>query len=100
MAWQLPTDLMNDTQGLLEGTALWASDVTFGFFWAGLLLGFIVVLTISTYRYGGDKAFGFGGVAGIFGSMILLILGLIPVWIATTIIILGSIAIAYMFYNR
>lgn len=100
MPWQLPTDLVNETTGLLEGTAKWAYNVTFGTFWTLLLLGFCVVLGMTSYRYGQEKAVGYACIAGLFGSLILVTLKLMPWWIASLFILAGCGGLAYMIVNR
>ena len=96
MAWPLPTDLVNATTGLLEGTALWAYNVTFGLFWSALLLAFCVVIYIAASVYEDDRAFGFSGVVALFGSTILVTLNLMPWWIAGAFILAGAIGLVAM----
>lgn len=96
MAHALPTDLTNSTQGLMTGMALWAYNVTMGTFWSLMLLGFCIVLYISTSKYTGDRAFGFAGVTGLLGSIFLLIMNLMPWWIASAFILVGAMSIAFM----
>lgn len=96
----LPTDLTNSTTGLMEGMAIWAYNVTNGIFWAALLLGFCVVMGIAASRYTSDRAFGFAGVIGIFGSMFLVTLNLMSWWFASLFIIVGAILVVTMIINR
>ncbi len=98
--WKLPTDLVNDSQGLMEGTANWAYEVTSGTFWAALLAGFCIVLFMVSYRFGQERAFGYASIAGVLGSMILVTLNLMSWWIASIFIIVGGIGITYMALNR
>ena len=96
----LPTDLVNETTGLLEGISIWAYNVTNGVFWAALLLGFCVVMGIAASRYTSDRAFGFAGVIGIFGSMFLVTLNLISWWFASLFIIVGAILVVTMIISK
>ncbi len=100
MAHQLPTDLMANGTGLFEGMANWAYTVTNGLFWFLLLLGFCVVLGWAASVYSTDRAFGYAGVTGIFGSMMLATLGLMSWWIATIFILAGIISIAAMIMSK
>lgn len=100
MAFQTPTNLVNETQGLFEGMARWAYNVTEGFYWTGLLLSFCFVLFMASYRHGQDRAAGYAGITGLFGAIILLTMGLMPWWIASLFIIFGAIGLAYMIMNR
>lgn len=100
MAFQTPTNLVNESQGLMEGIARWAYNVTDGFYWTALLLGFCVILWMSTYRHGQERALGFAGITGLFGSIMLATIGLMPWWIASLFIIFGAIGMAYMIMNR
>lgn len=100
MAWQTPTNLVNATIGLFQGTAIWAYNVTFGLFWAMLLLGFCIVLWISTVRYGSERATGYAGVIGILGSLFLVTLGLMTWWITSIFIICGLVGVVYMILNK
>ena len=100
MAFPLPTELVNETSGLMEGFSIWAYQVSNGTFFTMLLLGFCVVLYIATSRYEGDRALGFAGTAGLFGSLILATLGLMPWIIATGFILAGGFGIAYMVLNK
>ena len=100
MPWPLPTDLTNETTGLLEGTAEWAYEVTQGTFWSMLLAAFCIVLWISSSRFGQERSLGYAAITGLFGSIFLLILGLMPWWIASVFIIAGTAGITYMIMNR
>lgn len=98
MAHELPTDLIDTSAGigLIEGMAKWAYNVTFGWFWSMLLMGFCVVLYIAASRYSGDRAFGYAGVVGLFGAILLVTLNLMPWYVASIFIIVGAISIASM----
>lgn len=100
MPWQTPTNLVNETQGLGEGIANWAYNVTFGTFWSLLLLGFCIVLWMSSYRYGQERSIGFASITGLLGALILVTLGLMPWWIASIFIICGAIGLTYMIVNK
>ena len=99
-AHPLPTDFSNSTQGLLIGMGTWANTVTNGLFWTMMLLGFCIVLWVATNKYTSDRAFGFAGTAGLFGSMFLATAGLITWWIATIFIIVGAVSIVSMIISR
>lgn len=100
MAWELPTDLVNDSQGLMEGTARWAYRVTGGWWWTLMLMGFCIVLYWVASVHKDDKAFGYAAITGLFGATILVTLNLMPWWIASIFIIAGAFGIAGMILNR
>ena len=100
MAWTLPINFVNETQGLMEGMAIWANDVTFGIFWAALLLGFCIVLFMATGRFGLDRAFGFSSFTGLLGAMILVTLNLMSWGIASLFILAGILGLVYMIVNK
>lgn len=99
-AHQLPTDLSNDSIGLIEGAGDWANNVTYGSFWFLLMLGFCIVLWISTVRYGVAKAFGYAGTTGLLGGIFLLIIGWISWVYASMLIISGAASIAFMIKSK
>jgi len=96
----LPTDLVNDTSGMLIGIGDWANNVTYGAYWMLLLLGFCIVLFISASRWGNVRAFGFAGTTGMLGAIILLIIGWIPWYFASAFIVVGAISIVVMSVSR
>jgi len=85
MPWQLPTDLVNETQGT---------------FWSLLLACFCFVLFMASVKYGQERATGYGGIAGLFGALILATLNLMSWWIASIFIIVGTLGLTYMIMNR
>lgn len=97
---QLPSDLVDDDTGLIEGMGDWANNVTEGAFWTLMLLGFCIVLMISTMGYGVPRAFGFAGTAGLFGSIFLIIIGWTPWWIGSIFIVAGAASIVFMIKSR
>lgn len=97
---QLPSDLVDEDTGLIEGMGDWANNVTEGAFWTFMLLGFCIVLLISTVRYGMPRAFGFAGTAGLFGSMFLIIIGWMPWWIGSIFIVAGAASITFMIKSK
>lgn len=92
----LPTDLVDSDTGLMEGLGDWANGVTGGAYWTMMLLGFCIVLGVSSSRYGIDKAFGYAGTTGLLGSIPLMILGWIPWYFGSMFIIVGAISIVAM----
>ena len=100
MAWQMPTDLTNETTGLMQGTAIWAYNVTYGLYWSMMLLAFCIVLFISTSRYNTARALGFASFAGMMGAIILLTLKLMSWWIASIYILVGVGGIVLMIMSR
>ena len=97
----LPSDLVTEDTTLMEGMGNWANDVTNGVYWFFMLLGFCMVLFISTIgRFGTDKAFGYAGITALFGSISLLIIGWISWIYASMMIITGVLAIAFMVKSR
>ena len=102
MAHLLPTNLLQagECSGLLHCYAKWANDVTAGFFWIGMLLGFYVALYMATARLGNTRAFGFSSTIGLIGSLFLVTLGFISWWIASAFILVGCIGIAAMILSE
>jgi len=96
----MPTDFVNGSTGLMEGISTWAYNVTDGIFFSVLLLGFCIVLGISSIKSGIERAVGYAGVTGLFGAIILVTLGLMPWWIASLFILVGAGGIAFMIVNR
>ena len=96
MAHQLPTDLIQGDQGLLSGLALWAYNVTGGFFWTGMLATFCIVMFIATSRYNATRAFGFAAFTGLSGAIFLAIAGLMPWWTASLFILTGVVGLAML----
>lgn len=92
----LPGELIETYGGLIYGLAKWAYIVTEGWFWALILIGFCVVLLISTVRFGNTRAFGFASVVGIFASIMLAILQLLDWWLASLFILVGLVGFAGM----
>lgn len=99
-AHDLPTDLVDDDIGLMEGMGIWAKNVTSGFFWSFMLLGFCIVLWMATARYGNERAFGYAGTVALFGSILLVMIGWIDWSHASILIIIGAIGIATMVRNK
>ena len=101
MAFQLPGTFMDTcTDGFLYCIAVWANNVTQGFFWTALLIGFVAVLAISTQRFGGTRSFGFASFTGMIGAIWLATLQLMPWWIASAFILVGVIGIATLVLNE
>ena len=98
-AHQLPSDIMTD-EGLMYGMALWANNVTNGLFWTMLLAVFCIVLYIATSRYTTERAFGYAGVTGLFGSIFLIILNLMDWKIGTIFIGVGILGIVWLVVKR
>ncbi len=96
----LPGKFMNSSTGMVEGFANWAYQVTDGIFFTFMLLGFCIILFIATSRYSTARALGFAGVTGLFGSIFLVILGLMSWWVASIFIIFGAISITFMIMSR
>ena len=98
MVYQMPSNLINSSTGtgLFSGIALWAYNVTGGFFWTGMLLTFCVVLFISTAKFNTPRAFGFASFIGMMGSIFLAIGKLMPWWVCSAFILVGVIGIVGM----
>lgn len=96
----LPTDLIDDDTGLMEGMGDWANTITQGGFWTLLLLGFCAVLMISTMNYGVARSFGYAGTTGMFGAISLAIIGWMPWWIASLFIVAGAASLVFMIKSR
>ena|SRR3990167_8488736 len=99
MAHPLPTNL-GSCEGLFYCLADWAYDVTGGLFWALIFLGFLIVLFVGTQRFGTSRAFGFSSTIGIFGSIFLATMQLIPWWVATLFILGGLVGFAILRLNE
>lgn len=100
MAYQLPLNLDETCSGVLYCLAQWASDVTFGLYWAVILLAFCLVLFLATQRFGSSRSYGFSSVMGLFGAVWLATMQLIAYWIATIFILAGAIGFAVMLLNE
>ena len=97
----LPSDLLETcTEGLFYCISEWANEVTMGWFWVFLLIGFMVVLGMGTMRFGGTRAFGFASFGGMLASMWLSILGLMDWGIASIFILIGAIGLASMILSE
>jgi len=94
MAHILPGDMLETCDdGLFICLAKWASSVTTGVFWSLMLMGFAIVMYMATQKFGSSRAFSFSGVILLLGSIFLVIMNLIPWWIASLYIIVGAIAL-------
>ena len=90
------TDIFTNCEGLFICMASWANSVTYGAFWTIILLGFIIVLFMATFNFGVNRSFGYSAIAGAFGSMMLLQMGLIDIWIASAFMVAGVFGIIAM----
>jgi len=100
MAFKEPIDFVNESQGLMEGISKWAYEVTGGWFWALLLMGFCIVLYMATTRFGDERAIGYAAVVGLLGSIILMSIGLMEFWLGSIFIIVGAIGLAWMIMSK
>ena len=100
MAYPLPTDLINNGNGLLSGFGAWAYTVTNGFIWTGFLLGFCLILYIASSKFGGTRAFGFASFIGLMGAIFLAIAKLMPWWIASVFILTGAVGLWAMIVSE
>jgi len=97
----LPTKMVREcTEGLLYCFSEWAGNVTLGAYWIFGLLAFSITIFLATLRFGTARAFGFGSFVGLIGGVWLVILKLIPWWVASTFIIIGIIGLAVMFLSE
>jgi hypothetical protein len=97
----LPTETMsNCTDGMLYCFSQWASDVTTGAFWAMAMISFTVVIFLATLRFGSNRAFGFGGLVCLLGGVWLSILTLIPWWLGSIFILVGTAGFAVMLISE
>lgn len=94
-----PANLIND-QGLMYGLALWAYEITNGWFWTAMLLTFCVVLFIASSRYTTERAFGYAGVVGLLGSLILITLNLMDWKVGTIFIGSGILGIVWLIVSK
>lgn len=100
VAYQLPINLDETCDGMLYCLARWVSDITFGLYWAAMLLAFCLVLFLATQRFGSARSYGFSAVMGLFGAIWLATLQLIAWWIATLFILAGAVGLAVMLLNE
>lgn len=100
MAFTLPTENVNSSSGFLLNIAKWAYDSTYGMFWAGILAAFCAVMYISLGRYTSERAFGFAGMAGLLGSIMLMVLGLMSWKIGIIFIAFGVISLVWMIVKK
>lgn len=100
MAYPLPTDLVNASSGPMYNIFVWANTVTDGIFVPAILAAFCIVLFIATSRYSTERAFGFAGLVGMMGSILLLIAGLMTWKIATAFIAAGVIGLVWMISKK
>jgi len=102
--YNLPTtalrNCVNGTDGTFYCLGQWGSDVTQGFWWLALLIGFCFALFMATFRYGTTRAFGFASVVGLLGSIYLSILGYLPWWITSAFILVGAVGFAAMIISQ
>lgn len=100
MAHPLPTNWLGNGTGLLEGMTLWANNVTFGAFWALMLLGFSVVVLIATVKFGGPRSFGYASFVGMTGAIFMTIAGLMTWGIASMFIVVGFVGFVVLILNE
>ena len=96
----LPTNLLQTCDGLLYCVAQWANVVTNGFWWTGVLMGFVIMLFIATQRFGTPRSFGFASVMGLLGSLWLVVLDLMSWWVASIFILVGLTGFASMILSE
>jgi len=92
------TDPFTGCTGLIKCLATWSNTVTDGAFWTIILIGFGIILFMSTIRLGSPRAFGFASFACGSGSMLFGIVGLIPWYIVSIFLLLmgGGLVIMRM----
>lgn len=96
MTFQLPSEAIDNYEGLFYPIAKWAFDVTSGLFWVFMLLGFSVAIYMALFRLGGARAFGFAAFVGMTGAIWLATAGLMVWWIASSFILVGFIGLAIL----
>ena len=100
MTFEMPTQLVGNGKGLFQNLFNWAFNVTSGWFFALILLGFCVVIMISTTKYGGPRSFGFASFVGMMGATFLAIANLLAWGIASWFILTGFVGIVVMVLNE
>ena len=91
MAHPLPSQMMSScSDGFFYCFAQWMYTVTNGLAFIMLLLGFVVVLFILTFRFGVQRAAGFAGFGSLIGGIWLASMNLI-IWGYASFFILGGI---------
>lgn len=97
----MPAELLRDcTEGTFWCISDWANNVTQGMFWLLVLLAFTIVIYMSTYRLGTNRAFGFGSFVGMIGAIWFAIMGLLDWSIATAFILVGVVGIVGMIMSE
>lgn len=93
MPYDLPTQIMSScTDGFMVCWAHWARDVTSGWFWTAMLLGFLVVLFMATQRFGTTRSYGFAAVTGGLGATIFAIPALALIdWYTASVFIINAV---------
>jgi preprotein translocase subunit SecG len=99
MAYPLPTNLDN-CDGLLYCVAKWAEQTTNGLFWAIILAGFVIVVIMSTQRFGMTRSYGFGSIIGLLASTWIATMQLMAWWLATIFILNGALGMAILLLNE
>lgn len=99
-AHQLPSDLYNDSTGILTGTATWANNVTYGWFWAAMLFTFCVVLFFAASRYTSERAFGYASVSGMLGAIFMITLNLMTWKVGAIFIFAGILGLVWMILRK
>lgn len=100
MAFPLPANLLETCDGVIYCLALWASEVTYGVFWAAILMGFGAVLMIGTIRYGTTRAFGFASFSCALAAVFLATMQLMPWWVSSLFILVGALGMVGLVLNE
>jgi len=98
----LPSGLLRQCSGdgLLFCLSEWANKATNGAFWPIVVLGFGMVLFMSTQRFGTPRAFGFSTLISALAAVFLAVAGLIDEYILTIAIILGGVGAVTLVMNE
>ena len=64
------------------------------------MLGFTIALFMATSKLGSTRAFGFAGIVGLFGSIFLATMKLMPWWFASLFILVGIAGVAIMLLSN
>lgn len=101
MAHALPSQILTScNKGIMYCFSDWANDVSLGAFWVFMLLGFATVIAMATWKFGVNRAIGFGSFVGMIGAIWLTIMQLIPWWTASAFILAGVGGIAIMIISE
>lgn len=96
----LPTNLLDNCDGMLYCVSDWANTVTGGLFWVAVLVAFAMVLFMAVQRFGTARAYGFSSGVTLLASLWLATLQLMPWSIARLFVVAGAIGFAVLILHE